>query len=365
MAQSLWRESVTRLNKYVPGKPIEEVKKEYGLEQVIRLASNENPYGPSQKAVQAMLEALHDIHIYPEPSCNGLREKLAERYGIDSEQIVVGNGADHIIRLIGAAYLNPGDEVIYCTPTFPIYRMITLLMGGVPIEIPVTEEYVFDLEAILDKVNRKTKLIFICNPNNPTGTIVKPDDFKEFLIQLPGNVIVAIDEAYVEYVPDNQKIVGIDLINEGYPVILIRTFSKLYGLAGARIGYMMARKEFILPVQTVREVFAVNRIAHVGAIASLDDEEYKKFIINMNREEMQKLERNLKLLGCDVYPSYANFLFVNFKQDSQQIFHKLMKQGIIIRPCGPWGLNTFARITIGTPEQNLKLIEAMQKLFLN
>ncbi|MFK2827256.1 histidinol-phosphate transaminase [Bacillus sp. B190/17] len=362
MNQELWRRSATKLKAYIPGKAIEDVKKELGLEEIIRLASNENPFGPSPKAVEAMQQAVLDSQLYPEATCSELRKKLGSLYDIDSDQIIVGNGADNVITLIGSAYINPGDEVIYCTPTFPAYRTITLLMEGTPVEIPVDENYTFDLQAILSAINDKTKLIFICNPNNPTGTIVEEDQLEAFLKQVPPHVVVVLDEAYAEFIGREGYHTGPDFVKAGYPVIFVRTFSKLYGLAGTRIGYAAGSKEHIAPIQAVREPFAANRIANAGAVAALDDEEYKNKTIQENKQEMKKLIKELQALGYDVAESHANFLFVDLKEDAVQLFEALMKEGILIRPCIAWGLGTHARITIGSAQQNEHLLQALRKV---
>lgn len=362
MSQELQRTVIAQLKPYVPGKAIEEVKRELGLKKIIRLASNENPFGPSPRAVQAMQKSLLESQLYPEATCRALREKLGRLYAIHPDQIVIGNGADNVITLIGMAYINPGEEVIYCTPTFPAYRTITLLMGGNPIEVPADKNYTFDLDATLASITDKTKLIFICNPNNPTGTIVEEDKLEAFLKQVPPHVAVVLDEAYVEFIDREGYRTGSDFVKAGYPVIFVRTFSKLYGLAGTRIGYAAASKELIAPVQAVREPFAANRIANAGAAAALDDEEYKNKSLQTNKQEMKNLINELQSFGYYVTPSHANFLFVDMKKDIMQISQSLMQEGILIRPCTAWGLQTHARITIGTSQQNKHLIRALHKI---
>ncbi|MDU2242576.1 MAG: aminotransferase class I/II-fold pyridoxal phosphate-dependent enzyme, partial [Paenibacillus sp.] len=283
MSKELWRQEVTKLKTYVPGKSIEEVKKQYGLTAIIRLASNENPYGPSPKAAAAMKEAVSDSHLYPEPTSAEVRRMLGEQYGIDPGQIVVSNGADNVLMLIGQAYINSGDEVVYCVPTFPVYRTSTVMMGGVPVEVPLTGDYKFDLDRILDSITVLTKLVYICNPNNPTGTIVGSDELEAFLRKVPSHVIVVLDEAYVEFVglPGYKK--GVEFIKEGYNVISVHTFSKLYGLAATRIGYAIASPQLLAPILAVREPFPVSRLAAAAAAASLEDTEYRDFILTSNR----------------------------------------------------------------------------------
>ncbi|MCM3115372.1 aminotransferase class I/II-fold pyridoxal phosphate-dependent enzyme [Neobacillus sp. MER 74] len=282
--------------------------------------------------------------------------------GLDPEQYVVANGADNIIKLIGNAYINPSDEVVYCTPTFTAYKSIVLLMGGIPVEVPSCANYDIDLEAMYNAINEKTKLVVIVNPNNPTGTIANKEELRSFLNRIPEHVIVVLDEAYIDYVETKDYPTGIDFIKEGFSVISIRTFSKLYGLAGIRVGYAVASKELLLPVQRVREVFSCNRVASAGAIAALEDKEHKLKVLKENKSEKVRLVEGLRRLGYEVTNSYTNFLFVNMLRDTTEISTTLFRMGLIIRPCAPWGLSTHARITVGTKEQNDKLIYALQNL---
>ncbi len=362
MSQSLWRKGINQLTPYVPGKPIEEVKEEFKIEEVTRLASNENAFGPSPKAIEAMKNTVADSWLYPEPSCKLLREKLAEKNQLSPEEFVVGNGADHLITMIGNAYIDEMDEVIYCTPTFTSYRESILIMGGIPIEVPLTEDYVYDLDAITEAVTEKTKIIYICNPNNPTGTIVKREKLKQFLEQLPDHVIVVLDEAYVEFIVDKSYPTGIELIKSGCNIISLRTFSKLYGLAGARIGYAVGKEEMLKPLKMVRQTFAVNRIGIAGAIATLDDLTYSEDVLQQITNEIDRLTTEYRDQNFEVIGSHANFIFVDLKRDAAKVFNYLLKQGLIIRPCNAWGLTTHVRITVGTPEQNDKLIHAFKEM---
>ncbi|GHH99038.1 histidinol-phosphate transaminase [Neobacillus kokaensis] len=364
MSKEHWRRNVSLLKPYIPGIAIEDVKRKLGLEEITRLASNENPFGPSPKAVTAMRLALLDSQLYPESSCRALREKLASLFELKPEQFLIGNGADNVISLIGTAYINPGDEIIYCTPTFPAYRTITLLMGGTPIEIPVTKNQTYDLDRILAAITAQTKLIFICNPNNPTGTIVENGLLESFLQRIPPHVIAVLDEAYVEFIEQPGYHTGVDFVKKNYPVIFVRTFSKLYGLAGTRVGYCAANCDLMKPILAVREPFAVNRIAAAGAFSALDDEDYKFTILQENKREMEKLSKELRALGYDVTESHANFLFVDIKGDAVELTNTLMREGVLIRPCIAWGLPQHARITIGTAEQNERLLTALRKIIV-
>src|SRR5699024_1332366 len=261
-----WRGFVEQISPYVPGKSIEAVKKEYNLTEVHRLASNENPLGPSEKAKEAMAEAAMEAHLYPDTSALSLRETLADLYGVTSDEILTGNGADNVISLVVSAYVNEGDEVLYCTPTFPAYRSSTLLMGGVPVEVPLRDDFTFDLHEMKEKITKKTKLIFICNTNNPTGTIVDHEEIEDFIRDVQKDVLVVLDEAYIEYVDVEGYKTGIDLFKAGYNVLTIRTFSKFYSLAGLRVGYAIGTKKVLEPMLRLREPFALNRVAIAGAV---------------------------------------------------------------------------------------------------
>lgn len=362
MGKRLWRKEIDQLTPYVPGKPIEDVKREYGITKVIRLASNESPYGPSPKAIEAMKEAVHNSWLYPEPTCRNLREKLAELYDLSPEEFVVGNGADHLISLIGQAFINKGDEVIYGAPTFMSYRESALSMGGIPVQVPLTDDYVYDLEAILEAITEKTKLIYICNPNNPTGTILQPDRLVQFLKQVPSHVLVILDEAYVDFIMEKDYLTGTDLIKEGYKILSLRTFSKLHGLAGTRVGYAMGSEDVLAPLKAVRPTFEVNRIAIAGAEASLDDLSYSKDVLQKIISETERLSNVYKESGFDVIGTHANFMFIDVKKETSDVSEALLKKGLIVRPCTPWGLKTHLRITIGTPEQNDQLIRAIKEI---
>ncbi|MFK2826684.1 histidinol-phosphate transaminase [Bacillus sp. B190/17] len=362
MSESLWRSSVKDLDPYIPGQAAEEAKKQAELTDVIRLATNENQLGPSPKAIEAMVKAIQEAHFYPDLTCLELRTKLGALHGIDPENYVIANGADNIINLVIASYINPGDEVVYCTPTFSEYHKNTLLMGGVPVEIPTTKDHKFDLEAMLEAINEKTKLVIVCNPNNPTGTIVEEEELREFFKRVPKHVVAVLDEAYGEFINRENYATGVEYIKEGLPVITIRTFSKLYGLAGMRVGYAMARPELIQPLQRVREPFACNRVAHAGALGALEDVEHKNKTLSDNKREMEKLVKEFRAFGYEVEESHTNFLFVDMKQETGSIGAELASQGLIIRPCAAWGHPTHARISIGTAEQNDKLLKALQEI---
>lgn len=354
---NLWRDTVGRLMKYVPGEPIESVKAKYGLSEVIKLASNENPLGTSPAAVAAMTAALGEASYYPEKEANVLREKLAEKYGLDVENFVVTNGGEYALTLLGNTFINPGDEAVYCTPTFGVMRSSIIKQEGIPVELNLTDDYKFDLEGMLKKITDKTKLVYICNPNNPTGTIVSKEERDKFVEKLPDHVVAVFDEAYYEFIEDKEYESAIKYVKEGKNVVVIRTFSKLYGMAGVRIGYAIANKEIIEKIFMVREAFSANRIGIIGAAAALDDKEFVEKTLNNNREGLKYFEKEFKSMGYDVIPSNANFVYVDLKTDISDVNQKMLMKGFVFRP---WGGKM--RVSVGTPEQNAAFMKALKEV---
>ena len=359
--KTLTRKGISDLKPYVPGKPIEEVKRELGLEEVIKLASNETSVGPSPLAVEAVIKKVKNIHLYPEATSRLLREKLADKLKIDKEMIIFGNGADDILDLIGMAFINEGDEVITSETTFPAYRTAVKIMGGKFISVKL-KDFRFDLEEIAKRINEKTKMIFLCNPNNPTGTILTKDEINNFMKQIPQDIIVVFDEAYCDYVENKNYVNGLPFVSEGKNVIVVRTFSKIAGIAGVRVGYAIARQELISYLRRVVNPFTTNRLAQAAALASLDDEEHRKKVLSSNHEGKKYLYKALDKLGLFYVPSETNFIFVDVKEDSEVIFNKLLKKGVIIRPGKPYGCTNFIRVTIGTAYENQKFIQAIREI---
>ncbi|MCM3766897.1 histidinol-phosphate transaminase [Neobacillus niacini] len=362
MTENLWRSTIQHLDPYIPGQAAKDAENQGNLKEVVRLATNENPHGPSPKAIASMQKAILEGHFYPDLTSLALRKKLGSIHGIDPENYCIGNGADNIITLVIASYVNPGEEVVYCTPTFSEYHKNTLLVGGTPIEIPTTKDYKFDLEAMLEAITEKTKLVIVCNPNNPTGTIVDDKELRAFFRRLPRKVVAVLDEAYGEFISVPNYSTGVEYVKEGLPVITIRTFSKLYGLAGMRVGYAFAKDELIRPLQAVREPFACNRVAEAGAVAALEDEDYKEKVLRENSKEMEKMIKAFRALGCSVEETHTNFLFIDMKKDTAIIANELFSKGFFIRPCAAWGYPEHARITIGSAENNDRLIQHLQEI---
>lgn len=355
---SLARPGISELPQYTPGKPVEEVKRELGLSDIIKMASNENPLGPSPLAVEALRRELTNIHQYPEGYAPELRRLLSERFGVTPSMVIVGNGSDNIITLICLAFLEPGEEVVFGYPTFPVYEHAALLAGCRPIRIPLKDEG-FDLEAILNAIGRHTKLVFICNPNNPTGTIVCDREFHEFMARVPENVMVVVDEAYAEYVDNPAFPRTIRFVKEGRNLIILRTFSKIYGLAGLRIGYAFAPPEVIALLDRVREPFTVNRLAQAAALAALNDIDHIRKSQQLNWEGKGFLYRMLSALGLAFIPTQANFILFDTGRKGRAVADGLLRQGVIVRPGDAWGLEQHIRVTIGLPEHNERFVKAL------
>jgi histidinol-phosphate aminotransferase len=358
--RKLARKNISQIKPYKPGKPIEELKRELKLKKVIKIASNENALLPSTKVISAIKDSLNNLNRYPDDSCYYLKKKLAKRLGFSPSNLVIGNGSDEIIALALQAFLNPGEEVVIARPTFLIYGIVAKIAGARIKYVPL-KGLRYDLEAMANAVTRKTKLIFISNPDNPTGTYVTKDEVILFLSRIPKGVIVYFDEAYFEFVdfpdfPDTSK-----LINKRN-IITTRTFSKIYSLAGLRIGYGLANKKIIDYLNRVREPFNVNSIAQVAALAALDDRHHVKQTLKMVKDGKKYIYAQLKNLGLRYTPSATNFILIDLGKKAHTIFSKLLKQGIIVRDMRAWGLNDFIRVTVGTRDENREFIDALKGL---
>jgi histidinol-phosphate aminotransferase len=357
------RESVTRLKPYVPGKPIEEVKRELGLAPdfpIVKLASNENVLGPSPKAVEAMSRALTDVWLYPDDLCFDLKHRLSAFWGLSPEHFIIGNGSDEIIHYLGLALLDRGDEVVMADPSFVQYKAAAMLADCKYHLVPLTADMRHDLPAMAAAVNERTKLLFIANPNNPTGTIVSRQEFATLLENLPPRVVVVLDQAYYEYVESETSPEGIDYVRDGHNVMVLHTFSKAYALAGLRVGYGIARPELIGYLQHVREPFNVNLLAQAAAVASLDDPEQIARARQMNAAGKRQLERALQEMNLRYVPSEANFVLVDCGREAQPLEIELMKRGVIVRT--GFGRPTWMRVTIGTSDMNERFITSLREV---
>jgi len=355
--ENLVNPSVLTQPVYEPGKPIEDVARELGLDAstIIKLASNENPFGPSPLAKAAAVRALDQGELYPDGGCVALRANLARIYGFDASQFVIGNGSNELIELLGHVFLRPGDEVVMGNPSFAVYKLVTLLFGAKPVEVPLVN-HTHDLSALAAAVTPKTKLIFVPSPNNPMGTANTEADLLAFARGLPAHVVFVFDEAYAEYLaspPDLRP-----LISEGRKVVCLRTFSKIYGLASLRVGYGYATPEMTALLNRVRQPFNVNAIGQAAAIAALADSEFVAKCVRENQAGLVQLESGFKALGLEIVPSVANFILVR-AGDGAGVFVELQKRGIILRPMRPYGMPEWLRVTVGTRAQNERLLTTL------
>jgi len=359
--ERLARKGIMNLPAYIPGKAIEEVEKEFGVKRWVKLASNENLLGPSPKAVAAIRKELSSINFYPEGPCTVLVEALARRFSLPEGMLIVSNGADNLILMIANAFVDEGDEVIMADPTFPVYANTTQIMGGTPVKVR-EKDFRHDLPAMLEKVNSKTKLFFICNPNNPSGTIVGQKALDEILSRLPERVITILDEAYCDFAEDPSYPKGLDYVKAGKQLIVLRTFSKVYGLAGLRLGFAAGREDLIKGLYQVRDPFPVHRLANVAGVAALNDREHERKSIDLVHEGRRYFYKELDKMGLFYVPSEANFILMDLKRDSRETFQSLLKEGVIVRPGFVWKYETFVRVTIGRMSDNRKFIRALKKI---
>lgn len=349
--------NIVDLPVYQPGKPVEDVKRELGLTEVIKLASNENPFGCSPKAKEAMAREFENISIYPDGAAVELTAALAKYHGVNADQIIFGAGSDEIILMIARAFLVPGDETVMADQTFPQYKHNAQIENAVIFEVPL-KDGTHDLVAMRERVTNKTKIIWVCNPNNPTGTIVNTEELERFLSDVPHNVLIVLDEAYCEYIDDPAYPDGVKLLQKYPNVILLRTFSKIYGLASLRIGYGIGRPEVIRSINQVREPFNTSRFAQAAALASLNDESFLTECRRANKEGLEYLNAEFVQMGLQAFPAYGNFIMVDVQRPAQQVFDALLRRGIIVR-AGHKGYPTHIRITVGSQEQNRKVIAAL------
>jgi len=353
-------ENITRLIPYCPGKPIEEVKRELGLTEVVKLASNENALGPSPRALEAMREAISRVHHYPDGSCHDLRAAVAAHLGVPDDHLIFGNGSDDIIHLLGVTFLRPGDEVIQADVTFTRYEAAAILNEAHCHRVPV-RDWTHDLEAMADRLNERTRLVFIANPNNPTGTMVTAAQVRAFLRRVPERALVVFDEAYYEYVDRDDYPQTLEYVREGRNVIVLRTFSKIYGLAGLRIGYGIARPEIVSFLDQVREPFNTNLVAQAAGAAALDDAEHVRRTREMNAAGRKRFYEAFDALGLSYAPTEANFVWVDVGRDSRAVFQALLQRGVIVRTGDIFGAETCLRVTIGTAHENEKFLGALKE----
>ncbi|RNA69152.1 histidinol-phosphate transaminase [Alteribacter keqinensis] len=358
------KETLKGLTPYQPGKPVDEVKRELGLEKVVKLASNENPYGCSPLAKKAIEDVLGEVAVYPDGYAQKLRTKVAGRLGVGEKQLLFGNGSDEVILIICRALLSKGDNIVTATPTFPQYRHNAVIEGAEVKEVPlVNGEH--DLNAMEKAIDENTKIVFVCNPNNPTGNSIGEQSFLSFLKSVPKDVVVVSDEAYKEYVTADDFPETVPLLKEYPNLIILRTFSKAYGLASLRIGYGVGEEGFMQSLDPAREPFNTSAIAQSAAFYALDDEEFLENCKQKNRQGIRMFEEFCEEYGLHCYPSQGNFILLDLKVPGSVTFDRLLKAGYIVRNGEALGFPTSVRITVGSKEQNEEIIEQLRTLVSN
>jgi histidinol-phosphate aminotransferase len=344
---------------YIPGKPIEDVKRELGLKSVIKLASNENPYPPSRKVLAAIQKAAVSVNRYPDGGCFVLRKALAKCLKVSEDQLIFGNGSDEVIVLAVKAFVSEGDEVIIAQPSFLIYDIASRLAGAKIHAVPL-QNFRYDLEGMKAKLSKRTKIVFIGNPDNPAGTYVTQAQLEDFIKAASKETLISIDEAYFEYVQAKDYPDSLALVKKYPNVIVTRTFSKMYGLAGLRVGYGIARPEMIDILNRLREPFNVNSIAQVAAVAALSDQAYYKKIAKETKIQRQFLYRSLTGMNILYSESFTNFILINVGGDSGPVAQALLKKGVIIRDMNAWGLKGYIRVSIGNTAENKRFINTLK-----
>ena len=350
-------ENIRNLVPYSPGKPIEELERELGIKGAIKLASNENPLGPSRKAIEAIERYLNKIHRYPDGGGFYLRGAIAGKWGVSPDAVVPGNGSNEIIELMIRTFMSPGDNAVVSENTFSVYRLIVTAANGNVISVPM-KDGCYNLEKMAEAITTKTRIVFIANPNNPTGTIVTAEEVKGFMNKIPQDVLVAFDEAYAEYVTSSRYPDSMAYLRDGRNVVILRTFSKIYGLAGLRIGYGLMKPEIADMLNRVRQPFNTNALAQIAALAAIGDEQHVKESCRINNEGKEFLYSAFDSMGIKYLPTEANFIYFQAWDDGRNIFDAMLRLGIIIRHMGGPNL----RVTIGLPEENKKFIEALRKV---
>lgn len=356
---------VQQLKPYIPGKPVEELERELGIRNSIKLASNENPLGPSPKAIEAARDVIGSVNFYPDGSGHAICSAIADKHGVNVKQVTLGNGSNDVLELIARAFLTPGHSAVFSEYAFAVYPIVTQAIGA---RANVAKAYSadhasmpygHDLEAILEAIDDTTRVVFIANPNNPTGTWLQPDVLDGFLSKVPKNVIVVLDEAYYEYMPNELRPDSEALLDRHDHLVITRTFSKMYGLAGLRIGYAVSHLDVADLLNRVRQPFNSNLVAQAAALASLSDDQHIASSYELNRAGLSQLASGFDAMGLDYIPSIGNFISVNVRQPGNEVYDALLHKGVIVRPVGNYQLPQHLRITVGTEAQNQRVLQAL------
>jgi histidinol-phosphate aminotransferase len=363
VAESFFKPAVRDLVPYEPGKPVEEVQRELGLERVVKLASNEGPFGPFPAALEAIERCAPDLNRYPDGGAFRLRAAVAELYAVRFEEVAVGAGSDGLVDGLSQAALDPGDEIVCGWPSFPSYVIDAQKLGARATTVPL-RDHRYDLDAMLEAIGPRTKIVYICHPNNPTGTMNSRRELDDYFERVPEHVLTVLDQAYLEYIEDPGYPDGIaEYVTTGRRVIVLRTFSKIYGLAGLRVGYAVGPASVVTALGKVRRAFDITTPAQEAALASLDDPAELERRRAANAEQRPELERILREHGLQpAGPAVANFLYVDVGQDSRPLFEQLLREGVIVRPTHGFGGPTAIRVTVGTEEENAFLADALARV---
>ena len=351
--------SILDIKPYVPGKPLEELERELGISRPVKLASNENPLGPSPMAMAAVQNAIAGLHRYPDGSGHAFMQDLARHLGCPPEALVMGNGSDDIIALLVTTLLRPGQRAVMPQPSFLMYEIAVKAVGAVPVFVPL-RSLAIDLEAMRRAVTDDTRMIFLCNPNNPTGTIIRGDDFDRFLVSLPSDVVVVLDEAYIEFVREATCLQGMAYLGHGHPIVTLRTFSKLYGLAGLRVGYGVMPPELAGYLNRIRQPFNVNTLAQIGARAALQDRAFVDRTLRTVHDGLTFMFEALSGMDVRCFPTHSNFFLIDVGRDAETVFQAMLRQGVIVRSMKSYGFPQYIRVNVGMPEENQRFIEALQ-----
>ena len=357
--ESLANEHILGIAPYEPGKPTEELEREVGIHDAIKLASNENPLGPSDRVQQAIIAALPHLNRYPDGSGHYLRQALAKKHDVTGDQVILGNGSNELIELVVRSFLKSGDEAVVPHPSFVVYPMIVQAAGGIRVMV-MLKDHRLDLEAMARAITPMTKIVFIANPNNPTATIVTKDEVAHFMSRVPERTIVVFDEAYLEFAQGPDFPDTLELVKQGRKVVVLRTFSKANSLAGLRIGYGIADADCVALMNRIRQPFNVNALGQVAALAALEDESHTLECVRMIEAGRHFLYDEFNGLGLKYVPSRANFILVDVGRSASDIYQRLLKEGVIVRPMTPFGMESALRISIGTPQENRRLIKALR-----
>jgi histidinol-phosphate aminotransferase len=359
--ESLANEHILGIAPYEPGKPVEELERELGIHDAIKLASNENPLAPSDRVQKAIIDALPTLNRYPDGSGYYLRQALARKHGVTADHIVLGNGSNELIELIVRTFLRPGDEAVVPHPSFVVYPMIVQAAGGIRVMV-MLRDYRIDLEAMARAITPMTKIVFVANPNNPTATIVTGDEVSHFMSKVPERTIVVFDEAYTEFAQGPDFPDTLEHISQGRKVMVLRTFSKAASLAGLRIGYGVADPDAVALMNRIRQPFNVNSLGQVAALAALEDESHTLECVRMIEAGRHYLYDEFNAIGVKYVPSRANFILVDIGRSASDVYQRLLKEGVIVRPLTSFGMESALRITVGTPQENRRLIKALRKV---